>query len=91
MDDDDDERDDTVQGKEETEERIYKGLSHIDINLDDNKTISLIDISSHQVDLDHIVCSQHGHLDHQQQRQRQRQQRSPIIVLSHPTISSTSN
>jgi hypothetical protein len=48
--DDDDERDDTTQGKEETEERIYKGLSHIDINLDEIKTLSPIDISSHQVD-----------------------------------------
>ena len=45
--DDDDERDDTVQGKEETEERMYKGLSHIDINLEDIKTHSPIYISSH--------------------------------------------
>lgn len=48
--DDDDERDDTVKGKEETEERIYKGLSHIDINLDDIEILSPIDISSRQVD-----------------------------------------
>jgi hypothetical protein len=48
--DDDDERNDTVRGKEETEERIYKGLSHNDINLNDIKTLSPIHISSHRVD-----------------------------------------
>jgi hypothetical protein len=41
--------------------------------------------------LDHIVCSQHEHLDHYDLQQRQRQQRSPISILPHPTISSTSN